>query len=44
MIGMVLRDPISGLEGPVEAVAGSADGKLLVRIDDHWFLADDLVG
>lgn len=36
MIGMKLK------LGTVDAEVGTSDGRLLVRINDHWLLADEL--
>lgn len=42
MIGMTLTIPGTAITGEVDAEAGTADGRLLVRIQDRWFLADEL--
>lgn len=44
MIGMYLRCPLSGIEGTVDAQTVQADGKALVRINDHWLEVDGLEG
>lgn len=44
MIGMSLRDPVSGITGIVDAVAVHGDGKALARIRDRWFFVEGLVG
>lgn len=36
MIGMKLRCPLTGLAGVVDAQSVQADGRALVRINDHW--------
>lgn len=43
MLGMKLHDPISGLTGTVDSQSVMGDAKPLVRIEDHWFLAEALV-
>ena len=43
MIGAHLFHPLSGEMGFVDAVAEHPDGRLLVRIDDRWFFADETV-
>lgn len=43
MIGMSLRCPLSNIQGTVDAQTVTADGKALVRINDHWVFTDALV-
>lgn len=37
MIGMFLREVLSGTSGTVDAVAVQPDGSSLARINDRWF-------
>lgn len=41
MIGRHLTHPQSGETGIVDATAEHPDGRVLVRINDHWFFADE---
>ncbi|MCV0395462.1 MAG: hypothetical protein K5872_22200 [Rhizobiaceae bacterium] len=43
MIGMHLFDPSTGIDGIVTAQTVSPDGLAMVRIDDHWLFARDLM-
>lgn len=43
MIGMTLYHPQSNITGKVDATSKHPDGKHIVRIDDHWFMADECV-
>lgn len=42
MLNMFLQHTQSGITGKVDAEAVTPDGKAMVRIRDHWFMADDL--
>lgn len=42
MIGQNLRHQ-SGVAGTVDAEVIHPDGRALVRINDHWFFADDMI-
>ncbi len=42
MIGMNLRCPINRIAGTVDAQAVQADGRALVRINDHWLEVESL--
>lgn len=41
MIGVRVMHMVSGEEGVVDAEATWPDGAVLVRLNDHWFFADD---
>jgi hypothetical protein len=43
MIGMNLRCPTAGITGTVDAQSVQPDGKALVRINDHWLEAENLL-
>ena len=43
MIGMKLFHPLSGESGVIDAEVGQPDGTLLVRLNDRWFAARDMV-
>lgn len=42
MIGMTLTHRQSGLTGTVDAQTVSPDGRAMVRIEDRWFMADEV--
>lgn len=44
MIGMKLHCPATGIAGTVHAYAVQADGKAIVRINDHWLEVEGLRG
>lgn len=44
MIGMKLRCCNTGVTGIVDAQVVQADGKALVRINDHWLEVENLRG
>ena len=44
MIGMNLLHKQSGVSGKVDGVSVDPAGNGMVRIADHWFLADECVG
>jgi hypothetical protein len=44
MLGMTLRHPLAGIAGEVDGVSVDPAGFALVRICDHWFLAEDCIG
>lgn len=35
--------PLSGESGIIDATTTHPDGAVLVRLNDHWFFADDCV-
>lgn len=43
MIGQYLYHELSNTIGFVDAEAVHPDGKALARINDRWFVADDLI-
>jgi len=43
MIGSTLFHLRSLTFGTVDQITGHPDGKCLVRIDDHWFMADECI-
>ncbi|WP_275790526.1 hypothetical protein [Pararhizobium gei] len=43
MIGMHLHHPLSGISGVIDAESVQPDAIALVRINDHWFEARELV-
>lgn len=43
MIGMILCHPKARIMGIVEATTVDPEGKALARIQDRWFMVDELV-
>jgi len=42
MIGMYLTHIPSGITGVIDAQSVQPDGMAIVRINDHWFPADEV--
>lgn len=43
MLGMHLHSPSTGVTGYIDAEKVTPDGKAIVRINDHWLDAHELV-
>lgn len=41
VIGDQVTHPLSGQYGVIDATAEHPDGRVLVRLNDRWFFADD---
>lgn len=44
MLGMILTHELSGISGKVDSVSVDPEGKGMVRIEDHWFMAEECEG